>query len=217
MTTFGRNATPTITRTGPRISRLVVLVLCALAPTLASAANINVNDLLDNITFAGSQFEFGFSSTVDSTGEGGNFSGSWISTGGTNGAGVVYLLDPGTLLVSDFLMVMFQCASLTGCQATINGRFVSDTTGNLGALPAGFTGVVETGTLQNVTGSFQDPVTHAQVTLPQNLTVFIASDVAESAEVPESASIYLLVGGLLLLLGARPARLFEKGYGARPN
>jgi hypothetical protein len=186
---------------GHGVARTIFLV-CALTPTLALAANININDLTDTITVQNSQFEGGFTSSV--AGEDATFSGSWISNGGTTGSGIVYLLEPGTQLVSDSLTVNFGCTSPTGCVATISGAFASDTTGNLGPLPAGFTGLVENGTLQNVTGAFQDPVTHAAVAIPQNLTILIASDIAESPEVPEPSSIYLVVSGIAaLLLGSR--------------
>lgn len=101
--------------------------------------------------------------------------------------------------MSDFLTVNFACDSPTGCLASINGRFVSDTTGDWGTLPAGFTGVPETGAPQNVTGSFQDPVTHAAVVIPANLTVFVASDVSEAPEAPEPYSIFLVGAGLMVL------------------
>jgi hypothetical protein len=182
---------------GHGVARTIFLV-CALTPALALAANININDLTDTITVQNSQFEGGFTSNV--AGEDATFSGSWISNGGTTGSGIVYLLEPGTQLVSDSLTVNFGCTSASGCLATITGTFASDTTGNLGPLPAGFTGLVENGTLQNVTGAFQNPVTHAAVAIPQNLTIFIASDIVESAEVPEPSSIYLVIGGIALLL-----------------
>jgi len=181
------------------ISRILVFVLLALAPMVASAANINFIDLTDTLSVAGTQFEFGFTSSINQ--ETVTFQGSWISNGGTNGDGIVYLVEPGTMVISDILRVTFQCASLTGCQASISGTFISDITGTLGTLPAGFNGVAETGALQNVTGLLQNPANGAPVTLPANLTIFVQSDINETGEVPEPASIYLMIGGLVLLGG----------------
>src|SRR6266404_3077813 len=175
------------------------IIVCALVPSLASAANINIIDLTDSLSIAGTQFEFGFSSTVNNPTETITFQGSWISNGGTSGSGILYLVEPGTSLISDILRVTFECASLTGCQSTISGTFISDVTGNLGILPLGFTGIAETGTLQNVTGQFQNPANGAPVTLPANITIFAQSDVNETGEVPEPSSIYLITGGLALL------------------
>src|SRR5690348_16643068 len=124
------------------ISGILVFVLLALAPMVASAANINFIDLTDTLSVAGTQFEFGFTSSINQ--ETVTFQGSWISNGGTNGDGIVYLVEPGTMVISDILRVTFQCASLTGCQASISGTFISDITGTLGTLPAGFNGVAET-------------------------------------------------------------------------
>jgi hypothetical protein len=177
----------------------LTIVVCALVPSLAPAANINIVDLTDSLSIAGTQFEFGFSATVTNPTETITFQGSWISNGGTSGSGIFYLVEPGTTIVSDILRVSFECASPTGCQASINGTFISDVTGTLGPLPAGFTGVAETGALQNVTGLFQNPANGAPVTLPANLTIFVQSDVNETGEVPEPSSISLLIGGLMLV------------------
>jgi hypothetical protein len=178
---------------------LLAVVVCALVPSLAPAANINFIDLTDTLSVAGTQFEGGFTSAINQ--ETITFQGSWISNGGTNGAGIVYLVDPGTTVVSDILRLTFQCASATGCMASTTGTFISDITGNLGTLPAGFNGVAETGALQNVTSLLQDPATGASVTLPANLTIFVQSDINESGDVPEPSFFYLVLGGVVLMGG----------------
>lgn len=178
--------------------QLLAMIVCALVPSLASAANINIIDLTDTLSIAGTQFDVTpFSSTINQ--ETVTFTGSWVSNGGTNGNGIVYLVEPGTSIISDILNVSFQCASLTGCQASINGTFMSDITGSLGTLPPGFTGVAETGALQNVTTLLQNPASGASVTLPANLTIFVQSDINETGEVPEPSSTILMIGGLVLL------------------
>jgi hypothetical protein len=164
-----------------------------------SAANINFNDLTDTLSVAGTQFEGGFTSSVNL--ETISFQGLWISSGGTNGSGIVYFVDPGTTIVSDILQVSFQCSNPSFCNASISGTFQSDITGTLGPLPAGFTGVPETGASQNVTGLLQNPTTGATVTLPGNLTIFAQSDIGETGELPEPSSGYLMIGGLGLLGG----------------
>jgi len=45
--------------------QLLALVACALAPSVASAANINILDATDTLSVSGMQFEFGFSSTIN--------------------------------------------------------------------------------------------------------------------------------------------------------
>jgi hypothetical protein len=164
-----------------------------------SAANINFNDLTDTLSVNGTQFEGGFTSSVGM--ETISFQGAWMSNGGANGNGIVYLVDPGTTMVSDILRVSFQCASATGCQASISGTFISDVTGTLGPLPAGFTGIPETGALQGIGALLRDPATGAAVTLPANLTIFAQSDIGETGELPEPSSGYLMIGGLGLLGG----------------
>jgi hypothetical protein len=182
--------------------QVLVVVLFALAPSLVPAANINFIDLTDTLSASGTQFEGGFTSSVNQ--ETITFTGSWLANAGTTGSGIVYLVEPGTNIISDILRVSFVCASPTGqaCNATITGSFESDVTGSLGTLPAGFTGIPETGALQNLTGLLQNPTTAAAVTLPANLTIFAQSDINETGEMPEPSSAgYLMIGGLALVGG----------------
>src|SRR5216117_3536577 len=84
--------------------QLLALVACALVPSVASAANINFLDLTDTISVSGTQFEFGFGSTINQATETATFNGSWISNGGANGDGIVYFVEAGfPTLVSDIL------------------------------------------------------------------------------------------------------------------
>jgi hypothetical protein len=179
--------------------QLLALAVCALVPGVTSAANINIMDLTDTLTVAGTQFEGGFSGSVSQ--ETVTLQGSWISNGGVNSTGILYLVEPNTNLVSDILRLTFTCDNPSGCMAGVTGTFQSDVTGNLGTLPAGFTGIPETGALQNVTNLLQNPATGATITIPANLTISVQSDVSETGEVPEPTTIGLTLVGLALLGG----------------
>ena len=165
----------------------VILVLGTVAP--AFAANLNINDSVENqITLShDGNWEFGVTSNgvafgpfvggfTVAPGESASFSGTWlVNSGGSPdpGSGIIYVLDPNTGQVSDIITANWSTIVFPGFDiATINVSVTSSAKcSDLGALPAGFTGVVETGASMAIQGSFVDPGTGAAVSIPSNLTM----------------------------------------------
>ena len=122
----------------------------------------------------------------------------------------VFLVEPGTTdTVSDWAYIYSldkQVVTAGQWQYTISGFFQSDSPGN--GMPtnvqAGYTGILETGTSQNITGNYQyqdfsgPPYPIVTAVLPSDLSIFVTSSV-DSASVPDTGSTLML---LALSLGA---------------
>jgi hypothetical protein len=180
----------------------ITLGLLVVGPGRAGAAIITIDDPDEALTVVdGSGFALvgpvqAFTSTAAV--EQATFNGAWLTSAGANGSGIVYLVEAEDhLKVSDILTVDFSSISLL---AMITGSWASDVPDNddnLGTLPAGFNGVVETNGFIDVTNSFQDPITKLPVVLPADLTIRVRSLAATA--VPEPSSLALAgIGGLAL-------------------
>ncbi len=154
----------------------------------ADAANLGIDDSTEaEITFnVDLNWEGGSNPGAGSTtipGESAVFTGTWITTAAGNpnqGTGVIYFVDPNNPnVVSDIVTATwsggggFSFATITiDVQSTTCG-------GDLGPLPAAFAGLGVTepaGSIQ-IGGSFRDPTTGNQVSIPSNLTIqFLSSD-----------------------------------------
>ena len=173
----------------------VMMVLGTVAP--AFAANLNIDDSVEgDITLNhDANWELGATSNLvvyagfapgseTAMGETTSFSGSWlVNSGGSPdpGSGIIYILDSNTGRVSDIVTASWSTVVLGGLdEATIDVSITSSAKcDDLGDLPDGFAGVVETGGSMAIQGSFIDPVTGVAVSIPSNLTIQFVSGTDE--------------------------------------
>lgn len=161
----------------------VVMILGTVAP--AFAANLNIDDSVEaqitlnhdpnwefGVTSNGVPYAGFVSGSELAIGESTSFSGSWIANSAGSpdpGSGVIYILDPNTNQVSDIVEANWSTnAGVASIDITVTS---SEKCNDLGDLPDGFAGVVETGGSMAIQGSFVDPVTGVAVSIPSNLTI----------------------------------------------
>lgn len=197
------------------------LLLTGVWAPQAGAANLSIDDTVGQQTSLthdanweggvvsnGTSFAGGASGTTAVTDPTvATFSGTWIvnSAGSPDpGTGIIYVVDPNNpALVSDIVEASWSTSS---GESTISITVRSSPVGgNLGVLPAAFSGhaIVETGTLVGIQGSFRDPNTGAPVSIPSNLTIQFGSvaDPLRKAAAPVLSHAVLSVTALLLLGG----------------
>lgn len=132
--------------------------------------------------------------------------------------GVVYILDPDNTTMSDWASISLEKGAGSGGFAftyTINGFFQSDSPGNgmPTSVPNGFAAVIENGSFQDITGSYQyqdfsgPPYPILFRALPSDLTIAFASDV-DARSAPDGGSTLMLLALSLgaLVLGSRWVR-----------
>ena len=165
----------------------IIMILGTVAP--AFAANLNINDSVEaEITLNhDANWEFGATSNFvvygggvagseTAAGESTSFRGTWFVNSGGNpdpGSGIIYILDPNTNQVSDIVTASWSTVVQPGFDiASIDVSVTSSAKcSDLGELPDGFTGIVETGGSTQIGGQFVDPVTGVSVSIPSNLTI----------------------------------------------
>jgi len=174
----------------------VIMVLGTVAP--AFAANLSIDDSVEaSITLTHSpDWEFPVVSNgvpfgafvagaTVAAGETTSFIGTWLVNSGGNpdpGSGIIYVVDPNTGRVSDIITASwFTVPSSPFAIATIDIVVNSSAKcSDLGPLPAGSTGVDETGGSIQIQGSFRDPGTDAAVSIPSNLVIqFVSGEECE--------------------------------------
>jgi len=184
----------------------VIMVLGTVAP--AFAANLNIDDSVEaSITLAhDANWEFGvdsngtpFGNSVPGVtvnpGETVSFTGTWlVNSGGSPdpGAGIIHVLDPNTGRVSDIITATWSTVPSSPFDIATIDILVNSSAkcSDLGELPAGSTGVVETGASTAIQGSFRDSGTDAPVSIPSNLTIQFVSGEECEPEIEKT-----LVGG----------------------
>ncbi|MCH7752577.1 MAG: PEP-CTERM sorting domain-containing protein [Planctomycetes bacterium] len=204
--------------TGIRV--LVVALLSTMLSSAVDAAFLTIDDLTEGqITFNhDANWEFGVTSngvpfgpfsggSTTVPGEVGTFTGSWfVISGGSPdpGSGIIYVVDPGTNIVSDIILAIWSTIVNPGFDtATITVVLVSSPEGgNLGPLPATFAGlgVQETDGFFGIVGSFRDSTTSNLVSIPSNLGMHFGS------HVPEPSTWLLGTLAAVGIIGARRRR-----------
>jgi hypothetical protein len=192
-------------RIGWWVARAVLTVPGLLNPGLASAAHITITDDDVNgvVVTPDANFEGGVTVTQNSF-ESASLSGDWLANMGRSGSGIIYLVEPGTTILSDILDATWSITADNNPpdadQVHIDLNFESDVNGVLlsgRTIPQLFLDhswyTEETGSLQGMTGLFRDPNTGANVNLPTNLTIVAASDIDP---IPEPSTLVLLGMGL---------------------
>ena len=142
----------------------------------AYAAALTLDDRVENqIRISAGQFELGTSGTGTVAGEVKTFTGGWfvINPGNPDpGSGLVHIVDACTGKVSDIISASWRTQRVTFGfdRASITVTIQSSPAGaDLGALPAGFTGLPE-GRF-DINSSFEDPTTGNRVSIPSNLGI----------------------------------------------
>jgi len=131
----------------------------------------------------GTPFDGGVAGSTTASGEGANFSGTYlVNTEGNPdpGTGIIYFVDPGhTTRVSDIILASWRNLAGPGFgPATISFQVVSSACGkDLGPLPAAFAGLGVDDPVGSIGigGLFRDPNTAAVVAIPSNLTIEFVS------------------------------------------
>jgi len=146
----------------------------------AYAAFLTLNDSVeDQITISGSQFEFGTTGTGTVVGETATFTGGWfVNDANTNpGNGIIFFTDSDGD-VSDIITATWSTVVQLGFDRSTITITVQSSPNceNLGALPAGFTGIPESPrTFLNTL--FVDTTSKTQIFIPSNLNIlFLASE-----------------------------------------
>ena len=165
----------------------VMMILGTVAP--AFAANLNINDSVEaqitlnhdpnwefGVTSNGVAYAPNISGSELAIGESTSFSGTWFVNSGGNpdpGNGIIYILDPNTNQVSDIVTASWSTVVQPGFDIASIAVSVTSSAkcSDLGELPDGFTGIVETGGSMQIGGQFVDPATGVAVSIPSNLTI----------------------------------------------
>ncbi len=204
--------------TGIRV--LVVALLSTMLSSAVNAAFLTIDDLTEaqitirhdpNWTFGviSNFVPFGpfvpGSTTVP--GEVGLFTGSWLvdNEGSPDpGSGIIYVVDPGTDIVSDIILANWITVVNPGLNVGIINVIISSSPegGDLGPLPATFAGlgVEEIDGFFSIVGLFRDPGSTAPVSIPSNLGMQFGS------HVPEPSTWLLGTLAAVGIIGARRRR-----------
>ena len=171
----------------------LVLALCwVLRPDFASAVELDFIESGESVTAFGSGFDVSFPppSGVETV----TFTDTFLSSSIFSGSGVAVLLESAGL-VSDRVDVNFHLFDPGVMSLTATFTSDADPAGLPGIDPAFLAkfGLLEDGTLQDLSGRFFDPATGLAVSLPPELTIKAQSDV------PEPSALLLVGVGLFAL------------------
>ena len=199
---------------------LVVALLSTMLSSAVNAAFLTIDDLTEaeitiihdpNWTFGvisnGVPFAPFVPGSTTVPGEVGLFTGSWLANNGGSpdpGSGIIYVVDPGTDIVSDIILANWITVGSSGpFIANITVVIVSSPEGgNLGPLPATFAGlgVEEIDGFFRIEGLFRDPGSTAPVSIPSNL------DMQFGSHIPEPSTWLLGTLAAVGIIGARRRR-----------